>query len=431
MFCCARPFWYAKQACATFLETRRSALSDLMTHDLSSTTVKQQVLELVTLVVATIKQLYTLFSPRSTGEDDGQNMKCGRLYEFVENITAGVRGKRLSELSAPSDDGRITFESMPGTTELFTPKLQAAGERMTPALLKTACVDWIGAVTELVRSGCGKILRHVTSVTGIAEVRDAVWELLRDKFAAIDEIVEEVGPVTDDSDGFQRTPLAKLTQRLAGMDFDPWSLFLQPAFLQRAQAILTGLFRAISDDLTPRIKETGAKITGSEGGANDSDLAALLWRTGGAEQLNFARQRGVQRWETLPFFKTLSMCAGGFSVEVMSVVDNLANRLQTVLDASQCLLGDENDGALRTRRHQLLSEASTLSGAAVLISPFTKYGDAIEIRRFLQAACEKFVVDLVDWVAKERAMIVAQFDSATSGGPRDARLDEVLFLGRL
>lgn len=148
--------------------------------------------------------------------------------------------------------------------------------------------------------------------------------------------------------------------------------------------------------------------------------------------LHSSRYKGLRGWESLPFVKELSLHTGGYTTNVVTVVDTVERKLGAIMGDAHKLLAPADDSSGRNHaaaenRFAISSSsafAGLLRGEAEAPPPFDKYSDAIEMRRFLQAACEQFVQDFVKWIALERQELQRQAEEPGT-------VHRLLYLGRL
>lgn len=187
-----------------------------------------------------------------------------------------------------------------------------------------------------------------------------------------------------------------------------WAAFLQQPVMMRAQTVFTSMFRvSVEATLTAASAVTKEIKAGNTEVAEESDVGRRLW-THRKLQPNSGESNHPP---TLKSEDTHTSAVGlaACPPSVRKVVEAFASTLADVVAQSRLLLDDRGDTATR--------------GLNDPPPPFDLLGDAIEIRRFLQAACEKCVDDLVANIDKEVAAILAADDSFA--------VDRVLFLGRV
>jgi hypothetical protein len=203
--------------------------------------------------------------------------------------------------------------------------------------------------------------------------------------------------------------------------FDPWAKLFQNGFVQRAQALLTGMFRVATDEIVPAVK--AASSAAADGGDTCSDLGGLLWNGSTRDTTDLVRHRKVKGWGGLPFIEELSLHTGGYTRGVVDVADAIDAKLRRILAEALVLLGPDEGAAGAAAGAVgggLTSSLGALGAAARtntnLPAPFDKYSDAIEMRRFLQASCEQYVKDFAEEVASERRGEAADDCSSAAGG---------------
>jgi hypothetical protein len=204
--------------------------------------------------------------------------------------------------------------------------------------------------------------------------------------------------------------------------FDPWAKLFQNGFVQRAQALLTGMFRVATDEIVPAVKVASSAAADGSSDAS-SDLSGLLWNGSTRDTTDLVRHREVKGWAGLPFIEELSLHTGGYTRGVVDVADAIDAKLQRILAQALVLLGPDEGGAGAAAAGGGWGLAGSLGALGLaprtntnLPAPFDKYSDAIEMRRFLQASCEQYVKDFAEEVASERRGEAAADCSSAAGG---------------
>ena len=427
-------------ACNAFLAARAKAVPAALNQELSSVSVEEQVCDATSLLVATLQQLYTILytNPLMEATEPGATPVTGSLYRYLSEITAqntqGESDAAFAATTAPSSPS-----PPPSLRAEYVPVPKGSTAPMTQVELKAACATWLDTVVEETARNCGKALRHVETIAGLTTIRDAVYTMLESKCAELTKILPDDAGASIIDDG-QRNAVDRLAFLVGGVAFDPWGRILQPVFVQRAQAILSGMFRLATQDLAPEIRRVSDQIVASSGESDDCDLSNTLWTSSTFDASDLVRYKCLQGWESLPFVKELSLHTGGYTASVVSVVDTVESKLGAIMTDAQKLLAP-GDGADRPGGNN--NNVATVGGGRPFVPssgafgggtfrrreaeappPFDKYSDAIEMRRFLQAACEQFVQDFVKWVALERQELQRQVGEAGT-------VHRLLYLGRL
>ena len=390
-----------------FLEVKRQAVVDLFADEASDSTFKAKVCNLVQLVTGTMRQIYFVFgggSPVAAAADPEADAtsspanRPGRLVAFAQTALSTSIGDNasLERLSG----SHFLAQTMPKTIRDFKPSLASPLTALEPIELKELSQKWLEDITSITHESCLKLARFVNSVPGLMRARDAVWNLLKEEYQV--EVVERKASELFSESGTAWNWLCKET---VGMDVELWKQLLQQIFLQRTQTILTGMFRLAGESALQRVQESiAAAVADSADEANfvESNVVQLLW--------------GQMDGSGRPAPSGGSAIATGLALctpNVVSVVATLNESLATLLDDANLLL-------------QVSSEATGMSPARDGLGktfPFDKLGDAVEMKRFLQAASEKCVDDLIVGIKAEEKVLLAR--------PADAAAtDQILFLGR-
>ena len=366
---------------------------------------------------------------------------AGRLYPFLKKFTTNSSECEVTpRMEDIFGNNHVLRATLPSSITQFVPEMRTAPTPVAHAVVASKCAKWVEAATDIVRTNCGKVLRHVPNVAGLADIRNEVWDVLKVEYAEIAKVLPQRSMFSDTGDDVPETALKQLCTIIGESvsRFEPWSRMLQPVLSERAQAVLSGMFRVTIEDAqsTMQLEAAGEDAVENTG---VGDLASALWSGASPLPTDFTRHRGTQGWDSLPFVKLLSQYTGGYTPEVMGVVENLSGHLEKILEDAQCFLGNEEEGqrgrggasvGLRSPNSSLLFDESDAEEP-----PFDKDSDSAETRRFLQAACEKFVVDLVAWIGTQRDALGADGDEddavhgARVHGAR--QVTHVLFLGRV
>ena len=400
----------------TFLEVKRQAVVDLFADEATDSTFKAKVCNLVQLVTRTMRQIYFVFGGGSAaaaaataaaggdpeaGASSSPANSPDRLIVFAQTALSTSIGDdaSLERLSG----SHFLAQTMPKSIRDFKPSLASPLTALEAMELKELSQKWLEDVTSITHDSCLKLARFVNNVPGLMRARDAVWNLLKEEYQV--EVVERKASELFSESGTAWNWLCKET---VGMDVELWKQLLQQIFLQRSQTVLTGMFRLAGESALQRVQESVAAATAAANCADgaefaESNMVQLLW--------------GQMDGSSRPAPSGGSAIATGLALctpNVVSVIATLNESLATLLDDANLLLqeGSADSAAALPARNGL--------GKAF---PFDKLGDAVEMKRFLQAACEKCVDDLIVGIkAEEKVLLARPADAATT--------DQILFLGR-
>eukprot|EP00037_Helgoeca_nana_P013080 m.119983 g.119983 ORF g.119983 m.119983 type:complete len:884 (-) comp21823_c0_seq10:587-3238(-) len=367
-------------------------------------------------IAQTVRQLHTLFGQSGAADDDDDAADAGDagLGKVGRFLRRAVSANRAEDGGAAG--GLFLSQAMPASVRDFRPPLATGALDKIPAdTLQATCGGWFRGLIPTVEEGAGRVLRQVEAVVGVVTVRDAIWTLLGQEYATLAPGITV--SIADDAG-----PWGVLCRRVLGKETELWGTLLQQSVMHRAQTVLTSMFRvAVEAAFSTATTYTAAIAAGEVEVAEESNVGENLWGHRKAPEGGHATQQQQQQPQqqhakgddagALAAAVGLASCPPS----VRQVVEGLTVALANVLEQSRVLLEEARD--------------TTPRGLSDPPPPFEKCGDAIELRRFLQAACEKCVDDFVANVDTEVAAILSKEGGAANAGAN--AVDQILFLGRV
>lgn len=146
--------------------------------------------------------------------------------------------------------------------------------------LQTVCNVWLDTISTDIQQSSTKIFLFVTGIPSLAAVRDSIWELLEVSIEAVGLRLfvkradlqvcgsQNEAEASSAADGGLRPE-----EKVLGHPFSIWEQVLRAIFLQRAQALFTGMFRRTCSQLESFLVQLLGNLT-----SVDTDISASLWQ---------------------------------------------------------------------------------------------------------------------------------------------------------
>ncbi|XP_061866932.1 conserved oligomeric Golgi complex subunit 1 isoform X2 [Colius striatus] len=392
-----------RQALADFLLARKLAIQQLLNQPHHGAGIKAQVCSLMELLTTTLYQAHALFYTVPEGMLPDPALPCGLLFSTLESTTgqhSAGRGGVLEEEVKLSG----WFKYLPESVVEFQPALRTLAHPISQDYLRDTLQKWIAMCSEDIRAGVSNLLVYVTSMKGLAGIRDAVWELL-----------------TGEALSHNWEPMC---QRLLDKPASFWEDLLQQLFLDRLETLTKEGFDSISSSskqlLTSALQELQDK----------SNTSAL------SKHIHFEHNVAQFLWSESP--GDLPPDAAWLSVANRGPLarSGLAMKAQVLTPCVQSFCS-ALDSKLKARLDDLLSylpaDPSVAKEAAAAVPPrsaFDRYADAGTVEGLLRQHCLACIQHVLGCVCQElqsaQSLLAGREDAAS-----DARLDAVLFVARL
>ncbi|XP_051491149.1 LOW QUALITY PROTEIN: conserved oligomeric Golgi complex subunit 1 [Apus apus] len=387
-----------RQALADFLLARKLAIQQLLNQPHHGAGIKAQVCSLVELLTTTLYQAHAVFYTLPEGTPPDPALPCGLLFSTLESTTgqhpAGRGGVLEEEMKLSS-----WFKYLPESVVEFQPALRTLAHPISQDYLRDTLQKWISMCSEDIRAGVSNLLVYVTSMKGLAGIRDAVWELLTSE--AISQHWEAV------------------CRRLLDQPASFWEDLLQQLFLDRLETLTKEGFDSISSSskqlLTSALQELEAKpstVALSKPVQFEHNVALFLWSESPSDLPPDAAWRGAS--SRGPSARSgLSMKAQALTPCVQSFCSALDSKLKDRLDDLLSYLPTDPKEAVPASR-----------------SAFDRFADAGTVEGLLRDRCLACIHHLLGCL-REELQSAQNLLGGQGDAPSDAKLNAVLFMARL
>eukprot|EP00039_Didymoeca_costata_P032556 m.38331 g.38331 ORF g.38331 m.38331 type:complete len:934 (-) comp9419_c0_seq1:151-2952(-) len=396
----------AEEACQVFLDQRLNAIHSTLSQAFETpSSVQTEVCKVAKLVAVSMRQICTLFYPDIDMMEEKHKNKFKKFYTALQNLE-----------SSTNSVGDVTEQTMKTTVNVIRQATNVSVDAIPSKKFAAMCCEWLDRVAGETQKSLPQALRQVNSVKELTAIRDSVWDSLKNEYEKLESLVSAL--FVDTAEEFDGCYLDQMTQIIAKTRFEPWSRLMQSCFLDRAQVILSAQFQAVAK------KASDAVYNICEDTSEDLcyDLSSSIW---GAQQNHLALtgQTEIVGWESLPFLQQLSLHTSGYPENVASVIGQISQGLREILEGAQ----------------NLLTDSKPPNESAIFVEPlvvFERFGDsAIDIRRYMQTACEMFVDTFCTNISKKRQDLQKINDKEVLASENAQTLQELmqraLFLGRV
>ncbi|KAK7116850.1 conserved oligomeric Golgi complex subunit 1-like isoform X2 [Littorina saxatilis] len=357
---------HPRQVFNQFLMARTKAVQDILQWGQQGN-VKDQVCGIVRLLTSTIHQIHAVFYHSDT-DTDGTDT-CNLLMKTLNSVTSSDTLSKAFGM----DDIQVSMSAkcLPKSVKEFRPSLRTSVTSIAVDSLQENCQQWINTCLQSVKTGVGKLLNYVNSVKRLADIRDAVWD-----------IVAQSGDMAQWS---------AVCNQVINKPLLVWPHFLQPLFLDRVKALIQFQLDSMAEVTTRSISKVMMELASD---LNDSsmvhevDLGQFLWSEAvGDVQMSCVWQPAASR----PVAQSggLVFKARAFTPAVQSLCQSMDGKLRSLLEDNQSYLTPPKDAAL---------------AVAMETGPFDRYASTADILLFCQVACSKAVTDIVDYMKEQVAL---------------------------
>ncbi|KAM9044118.1 conserved oligomeric Golgi complex subunit 1 isoform 2-T2 [Megaptera novaeangliae] len=394
-----------RQALADFLLARKAAIQKLLNQQHHGAGVKSQICSLVELLATTLNQAHALFYTLPEGLLPDPSLPCGMLLSTLDNVTGQhPTGKGIGVLQ---EDMKLCswFKHLPASVVEFQPALRTLARPISQEYLKDTLQKWIHMCNEDIKNGISNLLMYVTSMKGLAAIRDAMWELLAN------ESIHHSWDV--------------ICRRLLDRPLLFWEDLMQQLFLDRLQTLTKEGFDSISSSskelLVSALRELESSTSSSTSNKHihfEHDMSLFLWSESPSDLPPDAAWVSVSNRAQFPG-SGLSMKAKAISPCVQSFCSALDSKLKVKLEDLLAYLPSGDP-----------SPPKDVSPAQARHCAFDRYADAGTVQEMLQmhsAACVGHITDCV----QAELQSIQQAVQGQQDAPDGVQLHSVLFMARL
>ncbi|XP_036691650.1 conserved oligomeric Golgi complex subunit 1 isoform X2 [Balaenoptera musculus] len=394
-----------RQALADFLLARKAAIQKLLNQQHHGAGVKSQICSLVELLATTLNQAHALFYTLPEDLLPDPSLPCGMLLSTLDNVTGQhPTGKGIGVLQ---EDMKLCswFKHLPASVVEFQPALRTLARPISQEYLKDTLQKWIHMCNEDIKNGISNLLMYVTSMKGLAAIRDAMWELLAN------ESIHHSWDV--------------ICRRLLDRPLLFWEDLMQQLFLDRLQTLTKEGFDSISSSskelLVSALRELESSTSSSTSNKHihfEHNMSLFLWSESPSDLPPDAAWVSVSNRAQLPG-SGLSMKAKAISPCVQSFCSALDSKLKVKLEDLLAYLPSGDP-----------SPPKDVSPAQARHCAFDRYADAGTVQETLQmhsAACVGHITDCV----QAELQGIQQAVQGQQDAPDGVQLHSVLFMARL
>ncbi|XP_059937438.1 conserved oligomeric Golgi complex subunit 1 isoform X1 [Mesoplodon densirostris] len=394
-----------RQALADFLLARKAAIQKLLNQQHHGAGVKSQICSLVELLATTLNQAHALFYTLPEGLLPDPSLPCGRLLSTLDNVTGQhPTGKGIGVLQ---EDMKLCswFKHLPASVVEFQPALRTLARPISQEYLKDTLQKWIHMCNEDIKNGISNLLMYVTSMKGLAAIRDAMWELLAN------ESIHHSWDV--------------ICRRLLDRPLLFWEDLMQQLFLDRLQTLTKEGFDSISSSskelLISALRELESSTSSSTSNKHlqfEHNMALFLWSESPSDLPPDAAWVSVSNRAQFPG-SGLSMKAQAVSPCVQSFCSALDSKLKVKLEDLLAYLPSGDP-----------SPPKDVSPAQARNCAFDRYADAGTVQEMLQmhsTACVRHITDCIQAELQSIQQAIQGQQDALDG----VKLHSVLFMARL
>ncbi|XP_029066612.1 conserved oligomeric Golgi complex subunit 1 isoform X1 [Monodon monoceros] len=394
-----------RQALADFLLARKAAIQKLLNQQHHGAGVKSQICSLVELLATTLNQAHALFYTLPEGLLPDPSLPCGMLLSTLDNITGQhPTGKGIGVLQ---EGMKLCswFKHLPASVVEFQPALRTLARPISQEYLKDTLQKWIHMCNEDIKNGISNLLMYVTSMKGLAAIRDATWELLAN------ESIHHSWDV--------------ICRRLLDRPLLFWEDLMQQLFLDRLQTLTKEGFDSISSSskelLISALRELESSTNSSTSNKHihfEHNMSLFLWSESPSDLPPDAAWVSVSNRAQFPG-SGLSMKAQAVSPCVQSFCSALDSKLKVKLEDLLAYLPSGDP-----------SPPKDVSPAQSRNCAFDRYADAGTVQEMLRThsmACVRHITDCVQAELQRIQQAIQGQQDALDG----LKLHSVLFMARL
>lgn len=235
-----------RQVFADFLVARSEALNRVFASS-GTASVKDQLTEGISILLLSLKLVYEVFS---SSQPDGDTNPSSTLLCHLQSLTSSSSSELKSDVIGCC--GATVGAALPASVIDFKPALRGKVAPLADDQIRERCEKWFEVSLSSLRSSLSSQLAYVTSVKGLAHIRDVTAEVL-----AKPEI---------------STNWKEVSTAVLGREVCVWKEAVRPLTLERLESLLKRRLQASVSALIDDLKTHANRIDG-----DDDDVLDFMW----------------------------------------------------------------------------------------------------------------------------------------------------------
>eukprot|EP00111_Clytia_hemisphaerica_P004311 TCONS_00012305-protein len=384
-----------RQVFNEFLAARKNAFQDVFNANFHTTSSKKQISDLTHMLRLTIEQIVSLFYTDESKPEGSQKPLFYTTLQGIVNGKVSRKGKVFEDLFGDDMDVLTVSKFLPSTVSDFMPKLRSIPVTISISYIQKHTTDWLNTCTKEIHQGVKNLLSFINDIKGLALVRDAVYEILKDLPNA-----EEGSGNEDEEDDEEERGLSwkQCCQISLNRHLSIWDEVFRPLFFQRAKEILErkcgDCFNDTSNmlhDILNDLKDTNNPLSDTSW---DHDFTSFLWH-------EFPTSQDLMVDPTTTSnMSMLGLKVRNYTPSIQRLCNNFNNILKTIIQDAMHFLEsdedsklDENELRLRAIKKDVQKMISTADEVFTeeASQPFNRFADAHQIRAALNTTFSKGV----------------------------------------
>ncbi|KAK3097887.1 hypothetical protein FSP39_014178 [Pinctada imbricata] len=380
-----------RQVFNEFLLARTSAVQQLFKSNQQTSSIKEQTTLVIHLITTTIHQIYVVFFSGQSTVD----APCNLLLKILTEVTS----KKQQETGLLEAHGTVSAKCLPRSVLEFMPSLRSHAVPVSLQQLQENSQQWINTCLKDVTSGLGKLLGFVNTVKRLADIRDALWEQLKQ----------------DHSMSLWGTVCSHVLNRSLSV----WEDFLQDLFIDRAKALIKYQLDTATEmtkrHVTKVVMEIGSTSESISNG--DTDLAEYIWHeSSGDITQNMAWTTAAAR-STSDNPGGLIMKAKAYTPFIQSLCKNYDEKLSSMME----------DVSYYTQKSEDSVTMETPDGT----EPFDRFSKADDLTNHIQMTCSTCIKELLDYLTEQIILWEKSLSEISDHSINIITQNKILLVGRL
>ncbi|XP_071171265.1 conserved oligomeric Golgi complex subunit 1-like [Mytilus edulis] len=376
-----------RQVFNEFLLARTTAVQQLFHSSQQTASIKDQICTVVQLIIKTVHQIHSVFY---VGDSTSDKLQNNLLLSILNEVTT----KKQNETGLLDLQTSISSKCLPKSVTEFCPSLRSHANPVSEQHLQDNCQQWINTCISDVTTGVGKLLNFINTVKRLADIRDAVWELLSQDESMI---------------GWDT-----VCNRIMNRQLSIWDGILRNLFVDRVKSLIQYQLESSTEVTKRQVSKVVMEMANTEDSivTADTDLAWYVWNeTSGDISSNMAWIPSTAR-STSDNPGGLIMKAKAFTPVVQSLCKNFDEKLKSMLDDA-------------TTYTQTSDEKETENIA------FDKYSDTDNIYLHIKSSCHDCVKGLIEHLNEQLKLWEKSLKEIPDAFTNAITKHRVLLVGRL